>query len=135
MSSVPVARGRHGAVLLAALATAAIAGAVLPALAGLAFLISLARRRPLVATAASRWPWLAGRPTGQQPGRDRRVMNGLTAAWGLGMLAAGAAQGIGAVAGGLTITDPAKFAARALIALAVEAVLTAITVACLRRGQ
>jgi hypothetical protein len=29
------------------------------------------------------------------------------------MLAAGAAQGIGAATGGLTITDPASFAARA----------------------
>lgn len=61
-------------------------------------------------------------------------MNGLTATWGIAMLAAGAAQGIGAVTGRLTITDPASFTARALIALAVEAVLTVITIACLRRS-
>jgi hypothetical protein len=42
-------------------------------------------------------------------------MNSLTAAWGIAMLAAGAAQGIGTVAGRLTITDPASFTARALM--------------------
>jgi hypothetical protein len=59
-------------------------------------------------------------------------VNGLTAAWGIAMLAAGAAQGIGAATGRLTVTDPAGFTARALIALAVEAVLTVVTIACLR---
>jgi hypothetical protein len=112
----------------------AIVGAVLPVLAELAFLVSLATRRPLIATAARRWPWLSGRPTGHQPSRDRRVMNGLTATWGIAMLAAGAAQGLGAVTGRLTITDPASFTARALLALTVEAVLTVITIVCLRRS-
>jgi hypothetical protein len=112
----------------------AIAGAVLPVLAGLAFLGSLAARRPLIATAARRWPWLGAQPTDHQPTRDRRVLNGLTATWGIAMLAAGAAQGIGAATGKLTVTDPASFTARALIALAVEAVLTVVTIACLRRS-
>jgi hypothetical protein len=85
MSPNPVhaTRGRHGALTLAALSAAAIAGAVLPALAGLAFLISLARRKPLIATAVHRWPWRSSWPTGHQPERDRRVMNGLTGAWGI----------------------------------------------------
>jgi hypothetical protein len=132
MSPAPVPRSRPAALTLAALAAVAVAGAVLPVLAGLAFLVSLATHRPLVATAARRWPWLSGRPGGHQPKRDRRVVNGLTAAWGIAMLAAGAAQGIGAATGRLTVTDPAGFTARALIALAVEAVLTVVTIACLR---
>jgi hypothetical protein len=127
------ARSRPAAPMLAALAVAAIAGAVLPVLAGLAFLGSLAARRPLIATAARRWPWLGARPTDHQPTGDRRVLNGLTATWGIAMLAAGAAQGIGAATGKLTVTDPASFTARALIALVVEAVLTVVTIACLRR--
>ena len=49
------------------------------------------------------------------------------------MLAAGAAQGIGAITGGLAITDPAGFAAHALIALAAEAIPAASTIAWPRR--
>jgi hypothetical protein len=127
-------RRRPAALTLGALTALAIAGAVLPVLAGLAFLISLATRRPLIATAARRWPWLSGRPAGQETSHDRRLMNGLTAMWGIAMLAAGAAQGIGAATGRLTITDPASFTVRALIALAVEAVLTVITIVWLRRS-
>jgi hypothetical protein len=98
MSPAPDSAARHrpAALTVATLAALAVAGAVLPVLAGLAFLTSLATPRPLIATAARRWPWLSGRPTGQQPGRDQRVMNGLTAMSGIAMLAAGAAQGVGA---------------------------------------
>jgi hypothetical protein len=130
---VPTARSRPTVRTLAALAAVAVASAVLPILAGLAFLSSLATHRPLIATAARRWPWLSGRPTDHQPRRDRRVMNGLTTMWGIAMLAVGAAQGIGAIVAGLTITDPASFTARVLIALAVEATLTVVTIAYLRR--
>jgi hypothetical protein len=121
---------RPSAPVVLALLLAAIAGAVLPVFAALAFLISLAARRPLIATAARRWPWLAG-------GHDAspRACTVLTAAWGVALLAAGAVQAAGAVSGGLSITNPSRFAARALIALAVEVVLAVITLAWLRRGR
>jgi hypothetical protein len=125
----PQARPR--AATLAALAAAALVSAVIPAAAGLAFLISLAIRRPLVAVAARRWPWLNGRPGAQPP---HRILPGLTAAWGIALLAAGAVQGAGALTGGLTFTSPGGFTTRALIALAVEAILAALTVACLCRS-
>jgi len=116
---------------LAALAAAALLSAVIPAAAGLAFLISLAARRPLIAVAARRWPWLTGRPAVQLP---HRTLTGLTAAWGIALLAAAAVQGAGAITGGLTFTSPGGFTSRALIALAVEAILAALTVAWLRRS-
>jgi hypothetical protein len=40
------------------------------------FLASLAARRPLIAVAARRWPWLTGRPPAQA---RRRAVTGLTA--------------------------------------------------------
>ncbi|HEY6275960.1 MAG TPA: hypothetical protein VIX86_06480 [Streptosporangiaceae bacterium] len=104
---------------------------MIPAAAGLAFLISLAARRPLVAVAARRWPWLTGRAATQPP---HRTLAGLTAAWGIGLLAAAAVQGAGAINGGLTFTSPASFAARTLIALAAEAILAALTIAWLHRS-
>jgi hypothetical protein len=76
---------------------------VIPAAAGLAFLISLAVRRPLIAVAARRWPWLTGRPAVQP---SQRTLTGLTATWGIGLLAAAAVQGAGALTGGLTLTSP-----------------------------
>ena len=121
---------RPPATTLAGLAAAALVSAVIPAAAGLAFLISLAARRPLVAVAAGRWPWLAGRPAAQP---SHRTLTGLTAAWGIGLLAAAAVQGAGALTGGLTFTSPAGFAARAPIALAAEAILAALTLAWLHR--
>ena len=121
---------RPSSATLTALAAAALVSAVIPAAAGLAFLISLAVRRPLVAVAAGRWPWLAGRPAAQL---SRRTHTRQTAAWGIGLLAAAAVQGAGAITGGLTFTSPASFAARALIALAVQAILAALTVARLHR--
>jgi hypothetical protein len=130
MHPTPAARHRPPATTLAGLAAAALAAAVIPAAAGLAFLISLAARRPLVAVAARRWPWLAGRPAVQLP---RRALPGLTAAWGIGLLAAAAVQGAGALTGGLALTSPASLTARALIALAAEAILAALTIAWLYR--
>jgi hypothetical protein len=117
---------------VAGLAAAALVSAVIPAAAGLVFLISLGVRRPLVAVAARRWPWLAGGPAAQPP---HRTLTGLTAAWGIGLLAAGAVQGAGALTGGPALTSPAGFAARALIALAVEAILAALTIAWLHRTK
>jgi hypothetical protein len=128
MHPIPASRNRPPATTLAGLAAAALVSAVIPAAAGLAFLISLAARRPLVAVAARRWPWLTGRPAAQPPHRA------LTAAWGIGLLAAAAVQGAGALTGRLALTSPASFAARALIALAAEAILAALTITWLHRS-
>jgi len=131
MHPIPASRNRPPATTVAGLAAAALVSAVIPAAAALAFLISLAARRPLVAVAAGRWPWLTGRPAAQLP---HRTLTGLTAAWGIGLLAAAAVQGAGAITGGLTFTTPASFAARALIALAIEAILAALTIAWLHHS-
>jgi len=131
MHPIPASRNRPPATTVAGLAAAALVSAVIPAAAALAFLISLAARRPLVAVAAGRWPWLAGRPAAQP---SHRTLTGLTAAWGIGLLAAAAVQGAGAISGELTFTTPASFAARALIALAVEAILAALTIAWLHHS-
>ena len=130
MHPTPAPRQRPRVTTVAGLAAAALGSAVIPAAAGLAFLISLAARRPLIAVAAGRWPWLTGRPAAQLP---HRTLTGLTAAWAIGLLAAAAVQGAGAITGGLTFTTPASFAARALIALAIEAILAALTIAWLHR--
>ena len=130
MHPIPASRNRPSATTLAGLAAAALVSAVIPAAAGLAFLISLAARRPLVAVAARRWPWLTGRPAAPP---SHRTLTGLTAAWGIGLLAAAAVQGAGALTGGLAFTSPGGFAARALIALAAEAILAALTIAWLHR--
>ena len=49
------------------------------------------------------------------------------------MLAAAAVQLAGAFTGGLTLTSPGGFTTRALIALAAEAILAAVTIAWLHR--
>ena len=115
---------------LAGLAAAALVSAVIPAAAGLAFLISLAARRPPIAAAARRWPWLTGHPAAQPP---HRTLTALTATRAIGLLAAGAVQGTGALIGGLALTSPGGLAARALIALAIEAILAVLTIAWLHR--
>ena len=130
MHPTPGTRQRPRLTTLARLAGAALVSAVIPAAAGLAFLISLAAGRPLVAVAARRWPWLTGRPAAPPP---RRAFTGLTAAWGVGLLAAAAVQGAGAITGRLSFTNPASFTARALIALAVEAILATLTIVLLHR--
>ena len=131
MHPIPASRYRPPATTVAGLAAAALVSAVIPAAAALAFLISLAARRPLVAVAAGGWAGRAGRPAAQP---SHRTLTGLTAAWGIGLLAAAAVQGAGAISGGLTFTTPASFAARALIALAVEAILAALTIAWLHHS-
>jgi hypothetical protein len=131
MHPTPASRHRPSATTVAGLAAAALVSAVIPAAAGLAFLISLAARRPLIAVAARRWPWVAGRPAAQLP---HRTLTALTAAWAIGLLAAGAVQGAGALTGGLSFTSPGGFAARALIALAIQATLAALTIAWLHRS-
>jgi hypothetical protein len=130
MHPSPASRNRPPATTLAGLAAAALVSAVIPAAAGLAFLISLAARRPLIAVAARRWPWLTGRRATQL---SHRTLTGLTAAWAIGLLAAAAVQGAGALTGGLALTSPASFATRALIALAIEGILATLTIAWLHR--
>src|SRR5262249_60870563 len=83
--TVPASTSKPSATALAGLTTTAIVGAVIPALAGLAFLISLATRQPLIGTAVRRWPGLTSYPPGGLP---RRTPVGLTAVWGIGRLAA-----------------------------------------------
>jgi hypothetical protein len=130
MHPVLASQNRPPATTVARLAAAALVGAVLPAAAGLAFLISLAARRPW-----SRWPPGAGpgSPAARRPSRHTAPLTGLTAARGIGLLAAAAIHGAGAITGGLTFTSPASFAARALIALAAEAILASLTIASLHR--
>jgi hypothetical protein len=131
MQTTPASRNRPSGTTLARLAAAALFSAVIPAAAALAFLISLAARRPLIAVAARRWPWLTGRQMAQPP---HRTLTALTAAWAIGLLAAAAVQGAGALTGGLALTSPGGFAARALIALAIEVILAALTIAWLHRS-
>ncbi len=126
-------QGKPATLTVLILAAAAIAAAVLPVVAGVAFLASLAARRPLMAAVARRWPVPRRGPPGQHAAFDRRAINRLTAVWGIALLAAGALQGLAEVTAGLTITDPGSFMVRALLAIAVEAVLTAGTVIYLRR--
>ena len=76
----PAQRRRPTAAEILALTAAAIAGSLLPALVGLVFLISLAVRRPLIATAADRCPGLSGGRTAG-PGRDNRALYLLTSVW------------------------------------------------------
>ena len=131
MHPIPATRNRPPATTLAGLVAAALVSAVIPAAAGLAFLISLLARRPLIAVAVRRWPWLTGCPADQPP---HRTLTGLTAAWAIGLLAAAAVQGAGALTGGPALTSPSGFTARALIALVVEAILAALTIAWLRHS-
>jgi len=67
MHPIPASRNRPPATTVAGLAAAALVSAVIPAAAALAFLISLAARRPLVAVAAGRGPRRAGRPWPSKP--------------------------------------------------------------------
>jgi hypothetical protein len=118
------------AALVAAGVLAALAAALLPALAGLALLGSVAVRRPALAALTRRWPRLAGADS-----RADRVASRLTIAWGLGLLAVGGLQAIGALAWGLSITDPVGLLLRTLLALGGEALLALVTVAYARTAS
>lgn len=122
-------QGTPAALTVLILAAAAIGAAVLPVVAGIVFLVSLAARRPLMAAVARRWPVTRR----AHAASDRRTMNRLTAVWGIALLATGALQGFAEVTARLTITDPAGFTVRTLLAVAVETVLAAVTVIYLRR--
>ena len=85
---------------------ALVLGAVLPAIAGIVLLGSVALRRPLL----DRWvpPAKAG---------------SLTVLWGVGLVIAGVLQGVGAFIAGMSITDPDGFGMRTLVGVGAEAVL------------
>ena len=70
MHPIPASGNRPPATALAGLAAAALVSAVIPAAAGLAFLISLAVRRPPRPGAAGP-PAKSGRPGPQRPGSRR----------------------------------------------------------------
>jgi len=125
-------QGKPAALTVLVLAAAAVAAALLPVVAGVVFLASLAAGRPLMAVVARHWPVPRRGPPAQHAAFDRRAINRLTAVWGITLLAAGALQGLAEVTAGLTITDPAGFTVRALLAISVETVLTTGTVIYLR---
>jgi hypothetical protein len=64
MHRTRASRSRPSATTMAALGAAALVGTVIPAAVGLAFLISLAVRRPLIVVAARRGP---GSPAARPP--------------------------------------------------------------------
>jgi hypothetical protein len=106
-------------------AAVVLVGAVLPALAGIVLLGSVAVGRPLL----GRWfpGGRAGGPDRTQPSRS--VSAGpLTLVWAVGLLLAGALQAVGAATGGGSIMDPTGFVARAAVGLGVEAILLVVSV-------
>lgn len=118
-----------------ALTATAIAASIVPVLFGIAFIASALARRPLMATLTRRWPRLAGGPLDQESPQVKLALSRLTTTWGAVLLATGILQGIGALAAGLSITNPASFAVRTLAALAVLAALWISTTAYLRRHR
>jgi hypothetical protein len=130
ITSTRPTRSGATAAFVAAGVLAALAAALLPALAGLALLGSVAVRRPALAALAERWPRLAGTDP-----RGDRVATRLTIAWGLGLLAVGGVQAIGALAWGLSITDPVALLLRTFLALGGEALLVLGTVAYARTAS
>jgi hypothetical protein len=97
-----------------------ILAALVPAVFGLALLVSAAIRRPFLTYVLT---------TSQRAAATR-----LTIAWGIALLAIAAAQLAGAVAGFESITSPAGFATRFGSALAAETILLGASVTYLRRS-
>jgi hypothetical protein len=118
-----------------ALTATAIAASIVPVLFGIAFIASVLARRPLMAVLTRRWPRLAGGPLDQESPQIKQALSRLTTTWGVVLLTAGMLQGIGALAAGLSITNPASVAVRTLAALAVLAALWISTTAYLRRQR
>lgn len=116
-----------------ALTAAAVLIALLPVVFGLALLASALAHRPLMAAVLRRWSRLTGTAPAPGPAWMRPAASRLTIVWGAVLLAVGLLQGIGAVAVGLSITDPASLAIRTLFALIVLVILSISTVAYLHR--
>ncbi len=111
-------------------ATALVLAAILPALAGVVLLGSVALRRPLLGR------WLAspgrGAPNPATTGSPAPNATSLTVLWGVGMIIAGALQGVPAFVAGVSITDPTGFLMRTLVGVAAEAVLFFVSMWWLR---
>ena len=100
---------------------AVVLAAVLPALAGVVLLGSVAIRRPLLDR------WLRS-PTGSPPNpttarASAATATWLTVLWGVGLVIAGVLQGVGALVAGTPITDPTGFAMRTLVGVGAEGLL------------
>ena len=95
-----------------------IVAALVPAVFGLALLVSVAVRRPLLARVLA---------TTERPAAR------LTLAWGIALLAIAAGQLAGALAGFGSITSPTGFATRFGLALAAETILLGASAAYLHR--
>lgn len=106
------ARGRAGGGLILA--------ALVPAVFGLALLVSAVIRRPLLARALAT--------------REGIAAARLTIAWGIALLTIAAGQLAGALTGFGSITSPAGFATRFGFALAAETILLGGSAAYLRRS-
>jgi hypothetical protein len=97
-----------------------ILSALVPAVFGLALLVSAATRRPLLARVLAT--------------SDGFAAARLTIAWGIALLGIAAGQFAGALAGFGSITSPAGFASRLGFALAAETILLGPSVAYFRRS-
>jgi hypothetical protein len=139
MAPIAIPATRHdrtdAAITTAVLVFAVLAASVLPVVFGLAFLGSARARRPLMATVTRHWHWLGGGHPEQDSSRARRDLSRLTVRWGVAFLVIGAFQGIGAVLAGLSVTDPVSVGIRALLALAVYAIMCIRTAAYLRHRR
>jgi hypothetical protein len=112
---------------------AGIVASLVPVVFGIAFLVSVLIRRPLMAMLARRWPLLSGGPLDQESPRIRSALPRVTTVWGVVLLAIGIVQGVGAMVAGLSITNPTSVAVRTFFALAVLMVMSVGTAAYLRR--
>jgi hypothetical protein len=123
---------RHGLRSAALAAVAALATATLPIVVGAALLVSAFLGRPLLAA-----PWLALRLRPARPGQPvaapgRAAFTRATIGSGLVLIAVGAAQGLGALLFGISITTFTGLALRLGFALAAEACLAVIVYRYLR---
>ena len=112
--------GTDQRVVRLSLVLALLSAAVLPAVFGVALLVSAALRRPLLTRALA-------------PADDARS-NLLTLAWGGALMVIAAIQLAGAAAGFGSITSPAGLGIRTALALGLETRALALTTAGLRRS-
>jgi hypothetical protein len=117
--------------VILALLLAAVAAAILPALAGLAILVTLWLRPSALdrfVRRAQLGRWVAGHGARATPAALWAAR-----AWGIGFLLLGAIQAAGAMWFDFSVTDPKGFALRTLVALVGEVFLVLGTLVYLRR--
>lgn len=118
---------------VAATALGVLAGAVVPVLAGLVLLGSVALHRPVL---GRRILLPAGGAASPAVTRQTwRAASRLNLAWGTGLVITGLVQGVMALTAGTSITDPAGMLTRTLVGLAGEALLALGTLGWLRRRR